>query len=269
VAWFARWRRSRVLKNAELDPEVWRATIARYPFVTGLEPAELERLRELTILFLHEKSIHGAGGMAVRDEVRVAIAVQACILILNLDLDYFRGWVEVIVYPDEFVAEYEYVDEAGVSHRVEEPMTGESWERGPVILSWADAQQAGRGSGYNVVIHEFAHKLDMLNGEPNGFPPLHTGMQRTQWAGTFSAAYEDFCRKVDGGYELEIDEYAAESPAEFFAVMSEAFFECPALVRALYPDVYTQLTLFYRQDPAARVGSAAIPRARDEARPFA
>ena len=267
--WFRRWRRSRVLKHVELDPGVWRATAARYPFVANLDEAGLERLRELVILFLHEKSIHGAGGMAVRDEVRVAIAIQACILILNLDLDYYRGWVEVIVYPDEFVAEYEYVDEAGVSHQVEAPMTGESWERGPVILSWADAQQAGLGSGYNVVIHEFAHKLDMLNGEPNGFPPLHAGMQRAQWAGAFSAAYEDFCRKVDGGYELDIDEYAAESPAEFFAVMSEAFFECPGTVRALYPEVYTQLTQFYRQDPAARAATPVVEGSRAAARPFA
>ena len=269
MAWLARWRRSRVLKNAELDPSIWRSTVARYPFAVGLEPAELERLRELVILFLHEKSIHGAGGMAVRDEVRVAIAVQACILILNLDLDYYRGWVEVIVYPDEFVAEYEYVDEAGVSHQVEAPMTGESWERGPVILSWADAQQAGRGDGYNVVIHEFAHKLDMLNGEPNGFPPLHAGMQRAQWAGAFSAAYEDFCRKVDSGYELEIDDYAAESPAEFFAVMSEAFFECPAVVVALYPDVYAQLALFYRQDPASRAAPGVVRETHGETRPSA
>ena len=157
------------------------------------------------------------------------------------------------MYPDEFVAEYDYVDEAGVSHHVEEPMSGESWDRGPVILSWADAEEAGRGQSYNVVIHEFAHKLDMLNGGPNGFPPLHADMQRASWADAWSAAYADFCRKLDQGYELDIDDYAAESPAEFFAVMSEAFFESPASVRATYPDVYEQLTRFYRQDPAARL----------------
>src|SRR3954454_21239884 len=130
--------------------------IARYPFTASLSADDGERLRELVTLFLHEKGVHGAAGMVVRDEVRLAVAVQACVPILNLGLDYYRGWVEVIVYPDEFVAEYEYVDEAGVAHRVEEPMTGESWERGPVILSWADV--AGRGETYNVVIHEFAHK---------------------------------------------------------------------------------------------------------------
>ena len=252
MEWLSRWRRARILKHAELDADVWRATVTRYPFVAELAADDLERLRELVMLFLHEKSIHGAGGMTVREDMRIAVAAQACILILNLGLDYYRGWVEVIVYPDEFVAEYEYVDEAGVTHHVQEAMTGESWERGPVILSWADAEEAGRGHGYNVVIHEFAHKLDMLNGEPNGFPPLHADMQRATWAAAFTSAYEDFCRQVDAGYELEIDEYAAQSPAEFFAVMSEAFFEVPLRVRTLYPDVYVQLAQFYRQDTAAR-----------------
>ena len=264
MSWFKRWRRARVLKQAELDAALWRSTIARYPFTAVLSAAELDRLRELVILFLHEKSIHGAGGMHVSEAVRVAIAAQACMLILNLGLDYYRGWVEIIVYPDEFVAEYDYIDEAGVTHHVEEPMSGESWERGPVILSWADTEEAGRGHAYNVVIHEFAHKLDMLNGEPNGFPPLHAQMQRWRWAEAFSRAYEDFCRSVDAGHEVEIDEYAAESPAEFFAVISEAFFESPAIVRSAYPEVYGELSQFYRQDPVARL---AVPAHKPEALP--
>ena len=257
MSWFRRWRRARVLRQASIDPQLWNVTVARYACTRGLSDAELARLRELVILFLHEKAIHGAAGMAVGDEMRLAIAVQACILILNLDLDYYRGWVEVIVYPDEFVAEYEYVDEAGVSHRVQEAMTGESWERGPVIISWADVQEAGSGRGYNVVIHEFAHKLDMLNGEPNGYPPLHADMRRAEWAAAFTHAYEDFCCKVDSDVELVIDEYAAESPAEFFAVISEAFFERPTVVHDAYPLVYAQLARFYRQDPAARLASPA------------
>lgn len=262
MSWLKRWRRARVLKTTQLDPALWAMIVARYPFTHALSGDELERLRELVILFLHEKAIHGAGGMTVRDEVRVAVAAQACILILNLGLDYYRGWVEIIVYPDEFVAEYEYMDEAGVLHHVEEPMTGESWSRGPVIISWADVQEAGTGEGYNVVIHEFAHKLDMLNGEPNGFPPLHAGMERTAWSAAFTHAYDDFCRQVDDELEPAIDDYAAENPAEFFAVMSETFFESPLVVRDTYPDVYAQLALFYRQDPAARLASPAARRAR-------
>lgn len=232
---------------------LWRSTVERYSFTRVLSTDELSRLRELTIVFLHQKGIHGAAGMAIGDEVRAAIAVQACILILNLDDDYYRGWFEVIVYPDEFVANHEYVDEAGVAHRVEEPASGESWERGPVIISWADAQAGGRGASYNVVIHEFAHKLDMLNGEANGFPPLHAHMSREAWSRAFTSAYDDFCRRVDDGPAFGIDDYAAESPAEFFAVMSEAFFEVPTVVLEAYPDVYAQLGQFYRQDPAARL----------------
>jgi Mlc titration factor MtfA (ptsG expression regulator) len=236
-----------------VDRELWRSAIERFSFTRVLTSAEQARLHDLVVLFLDEKAIHGAGGMTIREDVKLAIAIQACILVLNLDLDYFRGWVEVIVYPDEFVAEYDYVDEAGVVHHVEQAMSGESWQRGPVVISWADVVEAGTGRGYNVVIHEFAHKLDMLNGEPNGFPPLRVDMSRAEWASAFTAAYEDFCGKVDDWVEIGIDDYAAESPAEFFAVMSETFFESPLVVRELYPDVYTQLMRFYRQDPASRV----------------
>lgn len=246
-----------MLRHAALDRHLWQETVERYPFAYALAPEELERLRELVILFLHEKVVSGAGGTTVREDMRLAIAVQACILILNLGLDYYRGWVEVIVYPDEFVAEYEFIDEAGVAHKVEQPMSGESWSGGPVILSWADADEGGRGAAYNVVIHEFAHKLDMLNGEANGFPPLHADMSRSDWAAAFTRAYEDFCRQVDGDAPLDIDEYAAESPAEFFAVMSEVFFESPQVVVRAYPDVYRQLAAFYRQDPAGRADAIA------------
>ena len=265
MGWFSRWRRRRILGQASLDPTLWRTTLERYPFTRALDEDERARLAELVKLFLHEKAIQGAGGLVLDETMRLAIAVQACILVLNLGLSSYRGWVEIIVYPDEFVAEYEYVDEAGVSHKVQEPMTGESWVRGPVILSWADAEEAGRGAAYNVVIHEFAHKLDMLNGEPNGFPPLHAEMSRERWSDAFTEAYEDFCQRVDGGDDIELDEYAAETPAEFFAVMSEAFFECPHVVRRAYPDVYEQLALFYRQDPLARRGARAHDRARARA----
>lgn len=227
-----------------------------YPFTRALGEAERERLRHWVTLFMHDKSIHGARGMTVTDDMRLTIAVQACVLILGLDLDYYRGWVDVIVYPDEFVARYDYVDEAGVAHAVAEPMSGESWMHGPVILSWADADDTGDGT-YNVVIHEFAHKLDMLNGAANGFPPLHRDMSRKAWSTAFSAAYEDFCRRVDRREMPFMDSYAAESPAEFFAVAAEMFFQAPAELKDWYPEVYRQLVLFFRQDPAARAGAGA------------
>src|SRR5690349_12647169 len=116
------------MRHASLDAELWRAAVERYPFTRALTHPERARLHDLVLLFLDEKAVHGAGGMAIRDDVKLAIAVQACILVLNLDLDYYRGWIEVIVYPDEFVAEYDYMDEAGVVHHVEQAMTGESWQ---------------------------------------------------------------------------------------------------------------------------------------------
>ena len=256
---FKAWRRERILGRSALDESTWRAVTGRYSFMRALAGEDRARLRDLVILFLHQKSVVGAAGLDLRDEMRIGIAAQACMLILNLDLDWYRGWTEVIVYPDEFVAEYDYVDEDGIAHHVREPMSGESWLTGPVILSWADTEQADSGGGYNVVIHEFAHKLDMLNGDANGFPPLHPEMSRAAWSGAFEAAYADFCRLVDGEHvdrfrESRIDGYAAENPAEFFAVLSEAFFEIPHVVHDEYPDVYGQLAAFYRQDPAARLG---------------
>jgi Mlc titration factor MtfA (ptsG expression regulator) len=248
MGWFRRWRRARVLERASLDQAAWCRAVRRYRFTRALPPADVDRLKALVTLFLHEKTMHGAGGLEVRDEMRIAIAIQACILILNLDLDYYDGWVEIIVYPGEFLARYEYVDENGVAHAVEEPMTGESWERGPVILSWADAGDGG-GPGYNVVIHEFAHKIDMLNGGADGYPPLHPGMSREDWSRAFSSAFGDFRARLERGEHTLLDPYAAEDPAEFFAVASEAFFEAPQELHASYPEVYAQLGLFYRQDP--------------------
>ncbi len=209
-------------------------------------------------LFLDRKRFAPAHGLALTSAMRYAVAAQACLLILNLDFDYYEGWNEIIVYPDEFVPRHEYVDEAGVVHVNRHPMAGEAWQSGPVILSWADTQTSYADDGVNVVIHEFAHKLDMLNGEPNGYPPLHKGMSRSAWAEAFGTAYDDFCRRVDSGEDTGIDPYASESPGEFFAVLSEVFFEAPHALKRDYTLVYDQLSAFYRQDPAARLTPAAV-----------
>jgi Mlc titration factor MtfA (ptsG expression regulator) len=248
---FKHWRRSRIIASSRLDSILFEATLAKLPFLQGLSEDERARLRETVILFLHRKSVHGAGGLALDESMQLLIAVQACVPILNLDIDYYDGWVEVIVYPDEFVPTIDYTDEDGVVHREREPHTGEAWLRGPVILSWADV--APNDEGVNVVIHEFAHKLDMLNGDANGFPPLQRGMSREVWSKAFSDAFADFSRRVEADEEVAIDPYAAESPAEFFAVLSEAFFETPHAVLERYPAVYAQLKLFYRQHPASRL----------------
>lgn len=261
MGWFSRWRRARAASRITIDDRLWLAVVERLSFLRVLPPDDRQRLRELVTAFLDKKSLHGAGGLELSDEMRLMIAVQACLPVLKLGLDWYDDWVEIIVYPDEFIVEHEYTDELGIVHRVREPRSGEAWEHGPVILSWTDAEAAGSGDGYNVVIHEFAHKLDLRNGAADGFPPLHAGMDRKAWTDAFSAAYADFERRVESwGGDVEedslIDDYAAEDPGEFFAVLSEVFFERPDALHHDYPEVYRQLVQFYRQDPLARLQAA-------------
>ena len=178
----------------------------------------------------------GAAGFVIDDLMRIQIAAQACILILELDVDYYDGWREIIVYPGQFAKTHDTLDEFGVVHTTRDPLAGEAWLGGPVVLSHADLAQTedaiDRGDGYNVVIHEFAHKLDMLNGEANGYPPLHRGMSKETWKRSFLAAYLGFCKQVDEADAiarkdrgraldaLPIDPYAAENPAEFRALLA-------------------------------------------------
>ncbi len=254
---FTQWRRRRIIAKFGVDEATWQRVIARLPFVARLTDGERVRLKDLAILFMHDKQISAAGGLELNREMKLGIAAQACILILELGIEHYDGWVEIIVYPDEFMPRHEVRNAHGLVETDEMSYAGQAWLRGPVILSWADVEHAGELDGMNVVIHEFAHKLDMLNGEANGFPPLHAGMNRQAWSEAFSAAYQDLRRHVSRGDHTEIDAYAATSPGEFFAVVSEAFFEIPDLVRAVYPRVYEQLAQFYRQDPASR----ELPRA--------
>ncbi|MCW5602464.1 M90 family metallopeptidase [Nitrosomonas sp.] len=246
-----KWWQRHILKHEPITEAVWQNVLAQLHFLHRLTPSEVTLLRQRTTIFLHEKVINGAQGFLVTEAVRVMIAVQACILILRLDLDYYRNWVEIIVYPSQFILDHEYVDENGVVHAVHMAVSGESWLAGPIILSWEDVADIDNDQGYNVVIHEFAHKLDMLNGAANGFPPLHADMDPQEWTRVFSEAYATFCDRVDAGDTTIIDPYAATSPAEFFAVLSEAFFVKPCQIKLYFPDVYQQLVAFYRQDPAA------------------
>lgn len=249
-----RWRRERALERAALPEALWREAIARLPFLAVYREPERLKLRDLVTLFLAEKGVVGARDFEVTPLMRVVIAIQACVLILELDLGWYEGWENVIVYPDEFVPGYEYEDEAGVVHVRDDALAGEAWEGGPVLLSWADVEASSdwETAGMNLVIHEFAHKLDMANGTVDGMPPLPATMSRRDWAAALGAAYGDFCRRIDHGEHTAIDPYAAENPAEFFAVLSEVFFAEPRLLQAQYPAVYEQFAAFYRQNLADR-----------------
>jgi len=227
------------------------------PFLAIYDSDELLRLRDKVVLFLHAKAIVGARGHEVTPLQRVVIAIEACVLVLELDMTYYDGFENVIVYPGEFVPDWEWEDEAGVVHRNAEPMAGEAMPGGPVVLSWPDVAAGAdwESTGMNLVIHEFAHKIDMRSGEADGCPPLPAALSPDVWRQTLTSAYDDFCARVDRHEETEIDSYAAESPAEFFAVLSEVFFAEPLLFRREYRPLYDEFAGFYRQDPAARLTS--------------
>ncbi len=234
-----------------IDETAWQEVLA-LPVFAGLSEDERARLRERAVGLLADKTFSGAGGAEVDAYMRTAIAAFAALPVLELGHEAYGDWREIIVYPGEFIHEGQETDAAGVVHHIRHVRAGEAMEGGPLVLSWDDVAASGGGEGYNVVIHEFAHKLDMTNGSIDGLPRLHSDMHVQEWAAAFTAAYADFCRRVDVGEATDIDPYAAESPAEFFAVLSEYFFERPQAVHACYPAVYAQLKRYYRQDPLQR-----------------
>lgn len=242
------WGRPR---HDAIPEDVW-AACSKLFLLRRYRAEEQARVRELASMFLHGKEIRGAGELELTESMRCNIAAQASVPVLNLGMDWYDGWRTMIVYAGDFVARHEFVDEAGVVHDMDEALSGESWERGPVLVSWEGVEEAARGEGWgNVLVHELAHKLDLLNGSVNGMPPLHADMDRPAWTEAFEAAFDDVGRRVAAGRATPIDDYAAEDPGEFFAVASEAFFMHPLDLRDAYPRVYAQLASFYRQDPAA------------------
>jgi Mlc titration factor MtfA (ptsG expression regulator) len=247
IARLTAWWRQRQAGRLEIRPALWQEVEARMPFLGHLTPDERARLRQLAREFIAAKQWSGAQGLRLTPDIQLAIALQACLLILHLGLDWYAGWVGIVVYPGDFVIPRHMMDEDGVVHEFDDDVMGEAWEGGPVLISWFEDPEDT--AGINVVIHEFAHKLDMKSGEADGTPPMHEGMSRQRWIGVMSAAFTDLQRRVDSGEETPLDPYGAELPTEFFAVASEAFFGDPGLLRSEYPDVYEQFRLFYRQDP--------------------
>ena len=249
------WFNRRVLERHSITGAEWQRACAVLPLLDHLDDAEREQLRELAVLLLHRKSIDGAHGLEISRHMALVIALQACLPVLALGVEAYDGWSSIVVYPSAFVSERVEYDEYGVEHHVSEDLSGEAWLQGPVILSWDDTAQAGYEDGYNLVIHEFAHKLDMQNGRANGFPPLHDGMDSAEWTNAFSDGFNRFQALCETGEDVGIDCYAATSPAEYFAVLSEIFFEQPEVLVERFEDVYEQMKRYYRQDPLARLSS--------------
>ena len=243
------WLDRRVLERTEITALQWDAAFSSLQLLDRLTAREQQRLRELAILFLHRKTVTGAHNLVITQDMSLVIALQACLPVLELGLESYTGWSTIIVYPSAFAPQRLVRDEYGVEHQVADQLLGEAWQKGPVILAWDKTRYSGYVDGCNLVIHEFAHKLDMQNGEANGFPPLPRDMDIQTWTRVFSAGFEDFQQRCARGEDIGIDCYGASSPAEFFAVFSEIFFERPDLLQRYFGSVYEQLKLYYRQDP--------------------
>ncbi len=266
-----RWTRS----SAAIPDPLWKATIDTLQFVARLSADERGRLRKLAEQLLADKQMSAAADLELTAAMQVNIAVQACLPVLNLGLDWYRGWKSIVVYPSEFLVPRQVTDDDGVVHEYVEPISGEAWDGGPLVLSWEDAQQSATGAGaaYSVVIHEFAHKIDLLDGKADGVPPLvsaHKPLSLDRWRSVLHQSLDRFTAELelieaelpddldpesdeaDRHYtHLPIDPYAAQDDAEFFAVSSEAFFVEPRRLHDAFPEWYALLAQFFLQDPLA------------------
>ena len=251
--WWRRRRDARTLAQRAIPEDLWRLTLSRFPFLVHRSVDDLQRLRELSTLFLADKEFAGMQGLDVDDGMAVAIAAQACLPILHLGLTQYDGFKGIVVHPDVVVARREVMDEDGVVHHYDEELSGEAMEGGPVMLSWRDVADAGDSAawGYNVVIHEFAHVLDMRDGAPDGVPLLPDRAARERWLAVLEPQWQAFCECVHAGEDTLIDPYGAEAIDEFFAVASEVFFVDATSLRSEHPELYELLAGYYRQDPAA------------------
>lgn len=245
-----RWRRQRIM--AQPFPHIWRKIVKRrLPFFWAL-PADLQlKLKKHIQVFLHEKDFIGCGGLVITDEIRVTIAAQACLLLLNRPADYYPGLHSILVYPAAFIVPQRQPDGAGIVSDQAGVLLGESWGQGKVILSWQDSLKgaAHPTDGHNVVLHEFAHQLDQQTGFANGAPVLGSDGDLKHWSDVFQRAFYQLQQQLARGETTLVDPYAATNPAEFFAVVTEVFFEQPRQLQQQQPALYQQLSQFYRLNP--------------------
>ena len=240
------FRAKRHANEALKSDRLWSQVLASSSLFDKLDDDERARLHALALQFCARVHFSGARGFAVSPFVELAIAAQACLLVLDLGLEHFSEVRTVILYPEGFVAYREEEDDIGVVHTGYEALDGESIEQGAVVLAWDEARPQREDSPCNVVLHEFAHKLDEGTGTCNGVPVLASRALRERWQQAFGAAYEHFCKSVEAcGDDLGFDDYAATSPAEFFAVCVEYFFASPDTLRGIFPEVHALLETYF------------------------
>ena len=244
------------MRDRPLADELWNRTVARLPILSRLSTHELVKLRDLSTIFLVEKRFQALQDASIDNDFRVAVAAQACLPILEIGLDWYSGWKTILIIPDAYEITRTETDDSGVVHEYRDELAGEVLHIGPVVLSVVDVLASGSGDGYNVVIHEAAHKIDGKDDSFDGCPPLPEDIPIEEWRSVFTDAYE----RLRAGHRRKrrrsrprIDPYAAFSPDEFFAVSVESFFECPAVLRSDFPGVYALLSRFFRQDPYGRL----------------
>lgn len=255
--YLTRWRKSELL--ARPFPASWQSILAtRLPVYSFLSPQEQTRLQQLIKQFIADKQFYGCGGLVITDEIRVTIAAEACLLLLNKGGPIYPKLASVLVYPTGFLVEREQHQPDGTVASGEHSLLGESWSNGKVILSWDDVEKGAADftDGHNVVLHEFAHQLDAESGSTNGAPPLRRNSYKA-WASVFTENFEDLRASSLRGHETVMDQYGATNPAEFFAVATETFFEKPRQLHNKYPDLYDELERYYQIDP--RGWSAPVP----------
>lgn len=236
-------------------PQEWFAIIEKnVPFCKGLLPEERKHLEDLIKIFVHEKHFEGCGGFEITDEVKVTVAAQACLLLLNLERNYYDELVSILVYPAGFNHMGISRNESGFITETEMPAAGLCSSGGVVVLSWPDtiAGALSMEDGYNVVFHEFAHQLDQMSGKMDGAPVLGSLSQYREWCRVLTREYQELQQDVANQRQSVINAYGATAPAEFFAVVTETFFEKPRQLKAEHPELYAEFKEYYRQDPAAR-----------------
>jgi len=254
LPFFVRRRHRRILETCRIGDRHWRKAVEGRPIFRRLGASQGELLRDLSSIFLAEKDFHEPPGADVPEEIRILIAAYACLPILELGIRWYDDWSSLILTPREYRVEKREVDDSGVVHEYSDRAAGEVLELGPVVLSVSDVLDAG--GGYNVVIHEMAHKIDRRNGALDGMPPLEGRIDPDLWRRTFSQAFDSLTTSADSrrpGRSLlqgRLDSYATQDPVEFFAVMCEYFFDRPHRLLRVFPGVYRLLAAFFLQDPA-------------------
>ena len=260
ASWWQSWqaRRERAsLQRRTIPDDLWKRTLVRYPFLQRRAASDAAELRRLTSLFLDCKEFTCTGRLRLTDAMAVAIAAQAALPVLRLGLHAYDRFVGIVIHPDAVVARRSHQDDDGVVHEYEETLAGEAMEGGPVMLSWPDVRLSGHSAaqGYNVVIHEFAHVLDMAGGWSGAaqgrVPQLPPALQAADWVALLGEQYRRFVARVEAGEETALDPYGATAEEEFFAVASECFFVNPIAMQGEHAALYRMFTVLYGQDPAA------------------